>query len=90
MLVREDYIVRQIAMLRELLAHVLRLRDHGQMEQAIRALMQAQGKLFERPLSEVLVLPLDGQLELLTRGFSAADARHVFPLRGSPALGSLR
>lgn len=75
MLVREDYIVRQIAMLRELLAHVLRLRDHGQMEQAIGALMQAQEKLFERPLSEVLVLPLDGQLELLTRGFSAADAR---------------
>ena len=65
MIVREDFIVRQIAMLRQLLAHVFRLRTAGEPDQAVTVLMQAQEKLFGRPLSEVLDVSLDEQLDLL-------------------------
>ncbi len=75
MIVREDFIVRQIAMLRQLLAHVFRLRTAGEPDQAVTVLMQAQEKLFGRPLSEVLDVSLDEQLDLLASGHSAADAR---------------
>jgi hypothetical protein len=72
---QEDYILRHIAMLRQLLNQMLKLRSSGQHEQAMALMMQAQEKLFGRPPLEVIVLPLDDQLELLAKGISPEQAR---------------
>jgi len=72
---REDYFLRQIAMLRQLLAQVVKLRNAGQTEQATVVLMQAQEKLFNLPPTEVSALSLDEQLRLLQSNVSAAEAR---------------
>lgn len=71
----EDYILRNIAMLRLLLSRMTKMRSYGQHEQAMALLMQAQEKLFGRPLSEALGLPLDDQLELLATGVTPEEAR---------------
>jgi hypothetical protein len=72
---QEDYILRHIAMLRMFLNQMLKLRLSGQHEQAMALMMQAQEKLFGRPPSEVIVLPLDDQLELMATGISSEQAR---------------
>jgi len=72
---QEDYILRQIAMLRLLLARMLRLRSSGRHEEAMALMMQAQETLFGRPLSEIAALPLADQLELLAAGLTPEQAR---------------
>src|ERR1017187_1579923 len=72
---QEDYILRHISMLRLLLNRMLKLRSSGQHEQAMVLMMQAQEKLFGRPPSEVIGLPLDDQLQLLATGISPEQAR---------------
>jgi hypothetical protein len=54
---------------------MMKLRSSGQHEQAMALMMQAQEKLFGRPPSEVITLPLDDQLELLAAGMSPEQAR---------------
>jgi hypothetical protein len=72
---REDYFLRHVAMLRQFLAQVLKLRTAGQLEQAMTVLMQAQEKLFGLPPSEVSALGLEAQLRVLEAGVSSAEAR---------------
>jgi hypothetical protein len=75
---QDDYIERTIAMLRRMLAQLVGMRAAGKHEQAMVILLQAQERLFGRPLSEVAALPLDGQLGILATGFSAAQARERY------------
>lgn len=72
---REDYILRHIAMLRQLLAQALKLRTTGQPDAALRVVLQAQEKLFGRPAAEIAGLALHQQLELLAAGVSPDEAR---------------
>lgn len=75
---QEDYIERNIAMLRRMLAQIIKLRSAGQSEQAMMLLMQAQERLFGRSPSEVSALPLDSQLALLASGLSREQAQEKF------------
>jgi len=75
MAVQEDYILRLIAMLGEFLRQVTDLRAAGKHEQAMVVLMQAQEKLFGGPFPEIAALSLDEQLQRLSAGFSAKEAR---------------
>lgn len=72
---RDDYFERQIAELRKWLAQIMKLRVDGHREHAMVALIQAQERLFGRPLSEFSSLPLDDQLGLLSVGMSPERAR---------------
>jgi hypothetical protein len=72
---REDYILRHIALLRQFLAQMLKLRRAGQPEQAMMVLMQAQEKLFGRAPAEISVLSLAEQLQLLAADVSPEEAR---------------
>jgi hypothetical protein len=72
---REDYFLRHVAMLRQFLAQVLKLRTAGQLEQAMTVLMQAQEKLFGLPPREVSALGLEAQMCLLEAGVPSAEGR---------------
>lgn len=72
---RDDYFERQIAELRKWLAQIMKLRVDGHHEQAMVALIQAQERLFGRPLAEFSAVPLDDQLMLLSAGMSPERAR---------------
>jgi hypothetical protein len=75
---REDYIERQIAMLRQGLEQILKLRSGGHHEQAMMVLMQAQEKLFGCPPSQFAALAMDDQLKLLAAGVSPEEAREKY------------
>ena len=53
----------------------MKLRVDGHSEQAMVALIQAQERLFGRPLAEFSAIPLDDQLMLLSIGLSPEQAR---------------
>ncbi len=72
---QRDYILRLIEQLREFLAEITRLRETGNPDQALTAIIRAQERLFIRPAGEFLALPPDEQFRLLTRAESPADAR---------------
>jgi len=72
---RDDYILRYLELIRQFLAQVVKLRDGGNLDQALRVLFQAQEKLFARPASEFITRSLDEQLQLLTIGESNENAR---------------
>jgi hypothetical protein len=72
---RDDYFERQIAELRKWLAQIMKLRVDGHREQAMVANIQAQERLFGRPLAEFSAVPLDDQLMLLSAGMSPEQAR---------------
>jgi hypothetical protein len=72
---QRDYILRLIEQLREFLAEITRLRETGNSEQALTAIIRAQERLFLRPAGEFLPLPPDEQFRLLTRAESPSDAR---------------
>ncbi|MDR0902514.1 MAG: hypothetical protein LBM92_07065 [Opitutaceae bacterium] len=72
---QRDYILRLIEQLREFLAEITRLRETGNSEQALNAIIRAQERLFTRPAGEFLPLPPDAQFRLLTRGEPPSDAR---------------
>jgi hypothetical protein len=58
-----------------ILNRMLKLRSSGEHEQAMTLMMQALEKLFGRPPSDVIALPIDDQLELLAAGISPEQAR---------------
>jgi hypothetical protein len=72
---RDDYILRYLELIRQFLAQAVKLRDGGNLDQALRVLFQAQEKLFARPASEFITRSLDEQLRLLTIGESKENAR---------------
>jgi len=72
---REDYILRLIEMVGEMLRQVVRLREDGRIQEALWMLIAAQEKLFGRPAEEFVSLPIDEQLRRLTINESAENSR---------------
>jgi hypothetical protein len=72
---RDDYILRYLELIRQFLTQAIKLRDGGNLDQALRVLFQAQEKLFARPASEFITRSLDEQLQLLVIGESKENAR---------------
>ena len=72
---RQDYLLRLIEQLRQLVAGALALRQAGKLDEALLALVHAQEKLFVRPAVAFRHLPLAGQLPMLRLGESAETGR---------------
>jgi hypothetical protein len=72
---RDDYILRAIEQLRIMVAAAVKLRNGGQLDQALLAIVSAQEKLFARPASAFMRLELDEQLRLLRVGEAPDSAR---------------
>lgn len=75
MAVRDDYLLRYLALIRQAIAQALKLRESRQPDHALRLLLNAQEKLFARPLAAVVPLTVDDQLALLSAGENAGTAR---------------
>lgn len=73
--VRQDYILRLIDELRQFVTAVLHSGGKGGLEEALVAVLQAQEKLFNRPIAEIGLLELEDQLRLLGAGESPTAAR---------------
>jgi len=65
MAVRDDYLLRLIALLSLALAEILKFRKAGRYEAALHAAFAAQEKLFSRTTAELSNLSLDELLRLL-------------------------
>jgi hypothetical protein len=72
---QEDYIIRIIAMIGQMLARITALRQMGNYGEALQITMIAQEKLFGHPAAEFVMLPIADQLALLARGEPAPLAR---------------
>src|SRR5262245_54113068 len=72
---REDYILKIIEQLRIMVAAAIKLRNGGQLDQALLAIVSAQEKLFARPGPDFMALDLDEQLRLLRLDESPDTAR---------------
>lgn len=75
MAVRDDYLLRFIAALRQALAEILKFRAAGRYEGALHAAFAAQEKLFSRTTAELSTLSLDELLRLLRLDESQAAGR---------------
>lgn len=75
MAVRDDYLLRYLVLIGQAIAQALKLREAGQTDHALRVLLQAQEKLFARPLDTFAALTVDEQLALLAAGENAETAR---------------
>ena len=62
---REDYILRFLALLRQAIAQMVKLRTTGRYTEALDLALQAQEKLFARTTAELAALDLDELLRLL-------------------------
>src|SRR5476651_993043 len=62
---QEDYILRFIAMLRQAIAQMLKLRATGRYEEALQVARNTQEKLFARKTAELATLELAELLRLL-------------------------
>ena len=71
---RQDYILRLIAELRQFVAAMLGTGDPARAGEALHAVLHAQERLFQRPPAEFLALMIDEQVELLGRAESPAAA----------------
>lgn len=71
----QDYILRYLALLRQAIAEAFKLRQSGQLEQALLVLVHAEEMLFARPATDFNNLPVDEQLNLLRAGEPADMAR---------------
>ena len=71
---REDYLMRLLAQLRELVASLGRLRAAGRHAEALQLLLQAQERLFGRTVAELAPLSLEAQLDLLVTDVPAPVA----------------
>jgi hypothetical protein len=71
---REDYLVRQIDLLRQFVARLVRDRRPAEIEQALLQSFALQERLMPRPPAEFLQLDAVGQFEALRRGLPAAAA----------------
>jgi hypothetical protein len=97
---RQDYILRLLEELGRFLAEVVKFRQAGHYEAALLTLLQAQERLFVRPVPEFMTRPVEEQVHLLVLGETAAIARekclayanllteagHTYQARGQPAL----
>jgi hypothetical protein len=72
---KQDYLLRLIEELAQLLATIVKLRNQGSHDAALLTLLQAQERLFARPAQEFITLPVEEQLPLLTVGETAVHAR---------------
>jgi len=75
MAVRDDYLLRFIAVLRQALAEVFKFREAGRYEAALHAAFAAQEKLFSRTTAELAKLNLDELIRLLRLDESQAAGR---------------
>ena len=75
MAVRDDYILRYLAFVRQALAQAMKLREARQPDHALRVILQAQEKLFGRPVADFATRTVDEQLALLSTGESLDTAR---------------
>jgi hypothetical protein len=75
MAVRDDYLLRYLVLIRQAIAQALKLREARQTDHALRILLQAQEKLFARPLASFASLTVDEQLALLASGENAETSR---------------
>ncbi len=71
---RQDYLIRLIEELGRFVREVLHSGEPPRLESALPAIVQAQEKLFARPVTAFLTLPLEAQIDLLAEGESAATA----------------
>ena len=72
---RQDYVERMLEELRQSLAEVARYRQAGSFDAALLTLLQAQERLFVRPVAEFMTRPVAEQVQLLAVGETAAHAR---------------
>ncbi len=72
---RQDYVQRLLEELRQLLAEILRFRQAGSHDAALMTLLHAQERLFTRPASEFMGLPVEQQVRLLVIDETNANAR---------------
>ena len=75
MSVRDDYLLRYLVLIRQAIAQALKLRQAGQTDHALRIILNAQEKLFARPVSSFATLSVDEQLTLLAAGENADTVR---------------
>jgi hypothetical protein len=71
---REDYLLREIARLRALVAALAGARSPGDAEQALELAIGLQAKLFPLPVPDFLALDAAGQFERLCRGLPGPEA----------------
>jgi hypothetical protein len=72
---RQDFIQRLLEELGQFVAEVAKYRQAGQYEAALFTLLQAQERLFVRPVQEFMARPVEEQVHLLVLGETAATAR---------------
>ena len=72
---RKDYILDQIALLRQFVARLTNDRSPVGLEEALQLSLNLQAKLFPLPAPAFLSLPIDGQIAALRHGESAAAGR---------------
>jgi hypothetical protein len=65
MAIRDDYILRHLALLRQAIAQMVKFRTTGRPLAALDAAQQAQEKLFARTTAELSALSLDELIRLL-------------------------
>jgi hypothetical protein len=70
--VRQDYILRQIDLLRQFVARLAGKNEAATLEQALQLAMNLQEKLFAMPAVEFLQKPVDEQVAVLMAGESKA------------------
>ena len=75
MAMRDDYLLRFIALLRQALAEIFKFREGGRYEAALHAAFAAQERLFSRTTAELSKLSLDELLRLLRLDESTTAAR---------------
>jgi hypothetical protein len=97
---RQDFIQRLLEELGQFLAEVAKFRQAGRHDAALLTLLQAQERLFVRPVQDFITRPVEEQVHLLVLGETAATARakclayatllteagHTYQARGQPAL----
>lgn len=66
-MIRQDYILRLIAELRQFVSAMIGTGDSARAGEALHAVLHAQERLFQRPPAQFLGLTLDEQVELLGR-----------------------
>ncbi len=72
---RQDYILREIELLRQFVARLARDRNPAGLDEALRLSFSLQEKLFPLPAAEFLVLPVDEQIAALRAGESSAGGQ---------------
>jgi len=72
---REDYLLRELSILRHLVARLLGRRDPAGIEEALQLSFHLQEKLFAMPPADFLRLPVSEQIKALSAKESAVAGR---------------